>query len=272
MPEIREIIEENSKKISQATKIPKKEIITLLCRDLGVDFNWIFLNDKKEIEPSSWFYDSVKKRENHYPLEYILNSAGFYSMDFYVDERVLIPRPETEILIDKVLEISKNLKKSLKIAEIGTGSGIISVTLAKLMNDCEFLATDISKEALEVAKINAKKHKVEERIEFVHTNLLDGIEDDIDIIVSNPPYIKNGEELDRNLDYEPDLALFGGEEGDEILKKIIDLATKKDVKYLLCEMGYDQKDKIKNFCKKFDKEVKFYKDLAGFDRGFVLKL
>jgi release factor glutamine methyltransferase len=184
----------------------------------------------------------------------------------------LIPRPETEILIDKALEVAKNFDGSLKVAEIGTGSGIISVMLATLIDDITITATDISNDAIAIAKQNAKNFNVKEKIEFIQTNYLDGIDNEFDIIISNPPYIADDFELEKNLSYEPDNALFGGVVGDEMLKEIIDIWHKRKTTYLLCEMGYDQKEPLTEYLNfKGIKEYSFYKDLAGFDRGFIAK-
>jgi len=139
-----------------------------------------------------------------------------------------------------------------------------------LVPEVKITAVDISEDALNVAKINAKKHNVEDIITFIKSDLLDAYDGKgFDILVSNPPYIANDENLHVGLSYEPDLALFGGISGDEILKKIFDLAKKRKVSYLACEMGYDQKEKIKSF--DLECKVDFYKDLAGLDRGFTIK-
>ncbi len=242
----------------------------LLSYFLKKDTVWIMTHEDEDVDIPQEFFGALKKREEFYPLEYITKSTQFYSKDFYTDDRVLIPRPESEILVDKAILTCKEFDFP-KVAEIGTGSGILSITLALMVEKIKITATDISKDALEVAKINAEKHKIDSKITFVHTNLLDGIDEKPDILISNPPYIKRDESLDKNLSYEPDLALFGGEEGDELLKKIIDITIKRDIKYLICEMGYDQKEKIERYCSDFyNVKLEFYKDLAGFDRGFIL--
>ncbi len=270
MPRIREIIKNSSQRIKDVTEIPKKEVIILLSYFLKKDTVWIMTHEDEDIDIPQEFFGALKKREEFYPLEYITKSTQFYSKDFYTDDRVLIPRPESEILVDKAILTCKEFDFP-KVAEIGTGSGILSITLALMVEKIKITATDISKDTLEVAKINAEKHKIDSKITFVHTNLLDGIDEKPDILISNPPYIKRDESLDKNLSYEPDLALFGGEEGDELLKKIIDITIKRDIKYLICEMGYDQKEKIERYCSDFyNVKLEFYKDLAGFDRGFVL--
>ena len=213
----------------------------------------------------------VEKLKINTPIEYITKKVSFYSEEFFINYGALIPRPETEILIDEVLKIIKYFP-SPNIAEIGIGSGIISIILSMSVPKAQIIATDISIKALEIAKINLKKFNIQS-VELVKTPYLKGIYKDFDIIVSNPPYIANDFVVEKNLYHEPKTALFGGEIGDEILKNIIDLAIKKEVKYLICEMGYDQKDKIKNYLEdKSYESLSFYKDLSNFDRGFILKL
>ena len=270
MPSIREILRDSAKRLKNVAQNPYKEASLLLSFSLHVEPIWLMGHDEDIMDIPADFLENIKRRENHCPLEYLLNSASFYSRDFYVDARVLIPRPETEILVDKVISTCRDMDKP-SIVEIGVGSGIISIMLSTLLLNAKVIATDISQDALDVARINAKRHSVEDKIKFIKCNLLDGVYEKIDILVSNPPYIKKDEVLDKNLSYEPDLALFGGEKGDEILKKIIDEAIRREVKILACEMGYDQKDKIKNYLKQYNLNAKFYQDLSGVDRGFILE-
>ncbi len=265
---IKKALEKAQKKLSKASEKPINESQILLSYLLQKDKIYLFANDDLELEKNilDKFFEFIKRRENYEPIEYIINRVSFYSNEFFVDNRVLIPRPETELLIDEVLK----LKDITKVVEIGVGSGIISIMLKKLKENFEITAGDVSKKAIEVAKINAKKHNVD--IKFIHSNLLDNIDKKFDLIISNPPYISNKFKLEKNLDYEPQNALFGGVNGDEILRDIIDLAVNREIKYLICEMGYDQKDKILEYIKKYTiKNIKFYKDLARFDRGFIIK-
>ncbi|NWF66057.1 MAG: peptide chain release factor N(5)-glutamine methyltransferase, partial [Campylobacterales bacterium] len=209
-------------------------------------------------------------RASYEPLEYITNRVSFYSNEFFIDYGALIPRPETELLIDEVLKIAKD---GDTIFEIGVGSGIISIMLALNLKNSNIFASDISLEALNVANKNIQNYNLENQIITMNTNLLDGFNQKIDILVSNPPYIKDSYKIDENLKYEPQNALFGGADGDEILKQIIVLAKQRCVKYLVCEMGYDQKESIKNFANSLDLfDIAFYKDYANFDRGFVIKI
>ncbi len=245
---------------------PQKEARLLLCSFLDCDTVYLTLNENKKIDER--FFELVEKRKKDIPLEYITKTVTFYSEEFFIQEGALIPRPETELLIDEVLKL--HLPNSPKVAEIGVGSGIISIMIKKLIPDSNITATDISQDALKVAQKNSQLHKTD--IELIHTSYLDGINKKFDLIVSNPPYIKNGVKLDKNLDFEPQTALFGGDSGDEILKNIVDLAIIKQPKYLVCEMGYDQKKPMSEyFQEKGLRKYKFYKDLAGFDRGFVVE-
>jgi release factor glutamine methyltransferase len=248
-----------------------KEARILLSHHLKCDRLELLMRDDENISDIDGYFELIKRAKESEPIEYITNSVSFYSKEFHIKKGSLIPRPETEILIDKVLEIATNFS-DLKIAEIGVGSGVISIILALNLPSSTITATDISQNSLDLAKLNAKKFGVLENINFVKTSLLDGIEQDFDIIVSNPPYIANGAKLEANLSYEPDIALFGGEIGDELLKQIIDLWVRSKAKYLCCEMGYDQKEPLKSYLLDLGiSEVEFYQDLAGHDRGFVAK-
>jgi release factor glutamine methyltransferase len=243
----------------------KKEATLLLQHLLGYDQVQIILKENEPLKELDSYQKLINRRLNNEPIEYITQKVSFYSEEFFIKQGALIPRPETEILVDKALEIVK--EKSYKIAEIGVGSGIVSIMLALLVKDIEIVATDISQDALDIAKTNAEKFGVSDKINFVHTSYLDDIYDSFDMIISNPPYIADGFKLEKPLSFEPQNALFGGKVGDEMLKKIISLYKKSDANYLLCEMGYDQKDAMATLLK--DEKIEFYKDLAGFDRGFV---
>ena len=251
---------------------PARIAKALLMSYLGVKIEWIFLNLTREFDDADGYFALVKRFANHEPLEYITGEAGFYGLTFNVKKGVLIPRPETEILVEKSLEVLSNLpaRKGPLVAEIGTGSGIISICLA-LNSNAKIIASDISDEALNLARQNAEKFGVEDRIEFVKCAYLDQIYGQFDLLVSNPPYIAQDYRLDKFVLNEPHEALFGGAKGDEILKNIVLLARNRSVKYLACEMGYDQRESMQNALKFNGFEAEFYKDLAGFDRGFVAR-
>ncbi|NLK66766.1 MAG: peptide chain release factor N(5)-glutamine methyltransferase [Campylobacteraceae bacterium] len=231
----------------------------------GLDDTKLLLSLNEELDKKSSFLLLVLRHTKGEPLEYITNKASFLDMEFYVEHGVLIPRFETEILVEKVIEVASRFE-NLRVCEIGVGSGIISISLKKALPNAEITATDISDTALKVAKINAKKFNAD--IKLVKCSLLDDVEGNFDIIVSNPPYIKDSYELDKWVLNEPKEALFGGKKGHEILEEIIKLASKR-AKVLACEIGYDQKEVLSKILKKQGFEYVFYKDLAGFDRGFV---
>lgn len=271
---IKETIKKYSARLKFVTHIPAKEVEILMLHLLEQNTIWLHLNYNNEFTLEKELEKLVKKRETNYPIEYIINKATFYGENFNVKDGVLIPRPETELLVDNALEIIKDLNKPVKLLEIGTGSGIISVMLALLIKDINIIAVDINEKALELAKSNAIKHNVEHKIDFRLSNLYENInEEDIDMTISNPPYIADDYKLPDNVKYEPSNALFGGKVGDELLKDIIDQTNERNIEYLLCEMGYDQKKPLEEYFKNFEtKASSFYKDYEKFDRGFTLQL
>ena len=190
------------------------------------------------------YLDFIWRREQHEPIEYLTEKVSFYGEEFYISHGTLIPRPETDILIDKAKEII--FQHSCKnIAKIGIGSGIIS---------------DISPEALFNAYVNLKKFKISNlklyKSAFLDFNTQNKLS--FDLLISNPPYIKNDEILPHSLSYEPPKALFGGEVGDEILHQIILLASIAKIPHLICEMGYNQRQSIENFIHKIPpKKIEF---------------
>jgi release factor glutamine methyltransferase len=258
--------------LREVTHIPQKEVEILLLHILGKNTIWLHININEECKCEKELEKLVKKRATDYPLEYITNNASFYGEQFIAKEGVLIPRPETELLVERAEAILKEIEKP-KVVEIGVGSGIISVMLALLIEDITIVAVDINDKALELAKQNAKKHGVEDKITFIKSDLFTNVsQEHIDMCISNPPYIKNNYKLPKNVKYEPSNALFGGESGDELLKQIIDESYKRKIDYLYCEMGYDQKEPLGKYFEGFDTEsVEFYQDYEKFDRGFCTK-
>lgn len=271
---IKETIKKQSARLKYVTHIPAKEVEIMMLHILQENTIWLHLNYNKPFEQQKELEKLIKKRETNYPLEYIINKATFYGETFNVKDGVLIPRPETEFLVENAVEILKDKNKTVNVLEIGTGSGIISVMLALLIKDIKIIAVDINEKAIELAKSNAKKHQVEDKIEFRLSNLYENVnEEDIDLTISNPPYIADDYKLPENVKFEPSNALFGGKVGDELLKDIIDQTQEKKIEYLLCEMGYDQKKPLEDYFKGFNNvdSYSFYKDYEKFDRGFTLK-
>jgi release factor glutamine methyltransferase len=268
---INELVRLGTEQLRGVTEIPQKEAMILLGEVLGKEMSWIIGHGDDESGEDAQFIELLNRRAHHEPLEYIVGRASFYGRIFDVDSRVLIPRPETELLVDKAVELAKTLPDNAHIVEIGCGSGIVSIMLSLLLPKAHITAVDISPDALHVSSHNAKKQGVSERITFVEGSYLDGVAGKIDMIVSNPPYIANNEPLGIGLSFEPSLALYGGSRGDEMLCHIIDLFVQREVKVLVCEMGYDQREPIALHVKEKGLNVAFYTDLAGLDRGFWIK-
>jgi len=270
---IKEVVRNYSKQLKDVTHIPAKEVEILICYILEKNNIWLHLNYNNEFSEIKQLEKLIEKRKKDYPLEYLIGRASFYGESFLVKENVLIPRPETELLVDNAVEILKDTKNKT-VLEIGTGSGIISVMLALLIKEIKIIAVDINDDAIALAKENAKKHNVEDRITFIKSDLYTNISEDEEIFmtISNPPYIANNYKLPANVKYEPRNALFGGEIGDELLKNIIEETSKREIKYLLCEMGYDQKKPLENYLNNFStKDYSFYQDYEKFDRGFTIE-
>lgn len=270
---VKEILRDITTTLNPHIPRASREAQLLLMAFLDVDELWLLTNQNTELSDTTKLYEMVNRRSKNEPYEYIVNKVSFYSEEFYIDYGALIPRPETEQLIDEVLKNKPNLDENINFAEVGIGSGIISIILALKYKNAKFIAVDISEDALRIAKINIKKFQLQDRIELRLGSLLEPIDEKIDYLVSNPPYIEDGVLLESNLDYEPQNALFGGEVGDEIIKELLDGVLSRNIKFFTCEMGYDQKGKMSYYLKdKNYDDLVFYKDLANFDRGFTLRL
>lgn len=212
-----------------------------------------------------------KMLNNNLPLAYLLNEAYFFGNKFYVDKNVLIPRPETEVLVEETNNlINKYFNNKVKICDIGTGSGVIGITLKKLNNDFDVTCIDISKKALKVAKKNSIYLNTD--VIFINSDMLKSVNDKFDVIVSNPPYIKNNtKEIDNIVKKnEPSLALYGGDDGLKYYKEILKTCKKNlnDKSIIAFEIGYDLKEDIINIIKEYFKDSKIIckKDYNDLDR------
>ena len=241
---------------------------------------YLLVNDNKELtlRQNVDYFKAIKKLIDGIPLQHITHQQEFMKLMFYVDENVLIPRSDTEILVEEVIEIAKKINAK-KILDLCTGSGAIAISLAKYIKDGQITATDISEKALRIARLNARNNNVDDKITFISSNLFQNIpEEKYDIIVSNPPYIKRKviESLDREVKKEPIIALDGGRDGLEFYKKIIYSSYEylKDKGYLCLEIGYDQKNEVIDLINKEGKYIDTYskKDLYDNDRIIITKL
>jgi release factor glutamine methyltransferase len=200
------------------------------------------------LEPrfSQW----IARRIGREPAAYIVGVREFWGLDFAVTPAVLIPRPETEFIVEEALELLTSFSLDApKIADIGTGCGNIAVSLAHEVSGARLTATDVSREALAIASGNAKRYGVDDRIEFVQTSYLVGIEDTFDLITANPPYVKDADKpaLAADVRHEPDVALFGGPSGLRDLEAVLDTATGRlrPSGWLVMEFGYGQEDDVR---------------------------
>ena len=268
-----------AKQLKEA-KIPSAilDAEVLLSYTIKKSKEFIFTNPKTKITKLSEIkYKSlIKKRKRYHPVAYLVGQKQFYSLNILVNKNVLIPRPETELLIDEVIKFAKN--KKLIIIDIGTGSGAIAIAIKKNLPDANVIASDISKRALSVAKINAKKNKTD--IEFIHSDLLSGISNTkIDIIVANLPYVpkeekKSNNSLTRSLKYEPIEALYSGKYGLDEYTKLFEQIKYAGIKpqAIFCEIGNQYIDKTKELAKKNfpDRKIKIKKDLCGKNRLLII--
>ena len=241
---------------------------------------YLLVNDNKKLtlRQNVDYFKVIKKLIEGIPLQHITHQQEFMKLMFYVDENVLIPRSDTEILVEEVIKIAKKINAK-KILDLCTGSGAIAISLAKYIKEAQITATDISEKALRIAKLNARNNNVDDKITFISSNLFQNIpEEKYDIIVSNPPYIKRKviESLDKEVKKEPIIALDGGRDGLEFYKKIIYSSYEylKYKGYLCLEIGYDQKNEVIDLINKEGKYIDTYskKDLYDNDRIVITKL
>ena len=244
----------------------------LNCKD-----NYLVINKYEELTPiqESSYKKHIKDVKAGKPLQYITNKQVFYDSEFYVDENVLIPQPDTAFVVDKALNIllSMNLDRPLKILDLCTGSGAIAIIISKKLKEknieFEMTASDISNGALKVAMTNAEKIVSDTKIRFVLSNLFDEINGKFDMIISNPPYVKSDDigKLSLDVQNEPHIALDGGNDGLEFYKRISNQVDNylSDNGYLVLEIGYDQGKEV---CELFD-DSNFYKDLNNNDRCVI---
>ncbi len=265
---------------------PERETELLLSYFLKMNRSEIYLNsdralknkEKKQLEKM------IQERIRKIPLQYITKHQEFMGMDFLVEKGVLIPRPETEILVERVIERLKKRKSSshLKIVDLGTGTGIIAISIAKFIKDITIYATDISKESLQAALKNAQKHNCEDKIIFLQGDLFEPFQgkiekNSLDVIISNPPYVNSDDfkllppEIKDN---EPKIALYGGVDGIDYYRKIVKESPKflKRDGFIALEVGLNQAKIIKELILKennYRKNVEIFKDYSGIERVVI---
>lgn len=229
-----------------------------------------YLDYKVDDDLSKKYKEEIIALENGKPLQYVLGNVNFYGIKYYINENVLIPRFETEELVENLINyINKYFKESIDIIDLGTGSGAIGITLKKKIPLSNVDLLDISKDALEVAKKNADNMNAE--VNLIEGDMLESVDKKYDVIVSNPPYIKTGEEIEKIVEKnEPHLALYAGEDGLLFYKKILKKINKnlKDKFIVAFEIGSDEKENVINLINKYMKDVTIIpkKDMSEKDR------
>lgn len=259
----------------------------LLEHVLGVSRAMLYAHPERELtaEQEQQFFSFIERRMRNEPIAYIIGHEEFYGLDFLVDKRVLIPRPETELLVENALRlIRKRLDKGqiLLVADIGTGSGAIPITLAVEEPRLPYLyAVDISEDALAVAQQNCQRHAVEQRVRLLHGDLLQPLPEPVDILIANLPYVGTDEVAVMTPDvlaYEPHQALFSGPNGLDLIQRFFEEACQpeklKPHGVMLLEIGYQQREPLTKLLAQLwpDALVTFQKDYAGWDRMLQVML
>lgn len=246
----------------------------LLANILNKPKEYLVINDKEELENEllEKYNTDIVKVLAGYPVQYITHHQEFMKLNFYVDENVLIPQPDTETLVEEVLKVytDKYKDENVKILDLCTGSGAIAIALKKYIDKAHITAIDISDGALEIAKKNAEINEVS--INFIKSDMFEKIADKYDIIVSNPPYIEKEvlKELPKEVQKEPLLALDGGIDGLQFYREISNKAYKylNNLGFLIMEIGYNQKESVEKILKNEEKyrNIECIKDLSANDR------
>ena len=256
-----------------------KAFLFELCNEFNIN---LYLDLDKEVnkELLEKFESGITRILNNEPMNYVLGYSYFYGYKMIVNKDVLIPRVETEELVALILsqydEYYNNQK--IDICDVGTGTGAIAIALKKEEDNLNVYASDISEDALNVARENAKNNDCQ--ISFLQGSMLEPYIDKnitVDILVSNPPYIKTSEQIETSVyDFEPHIALFGGEDGLKYYREILENAHKimPNKGLIFFEMGYDQKERLSDLARKYypDSDIKVFKDINNKDRMFMLKI
>ncbi len=283
MPTIAEAIAEGTRLLGDSKVAEARRTATvLLGHALAVDRTYLLTRSGEQVDLDRYqsFVEMVTRRASGEPLQYITGHQEFYGIDFLVTPDVLIPRPETELLVECVINLARSVDDPL-ILDVGTGSGCIAVTLASLLQNARLIATDISREAIAVASQNAARHNLQSRIEFLEGDMLTpfagrGLEGAVDFLASNPPYVpmRDSHLLQRELDWEPREALFGGVEGLDFYRRLLDDGHHyvKPGGYLVCEIGYTQLDRVRDMIEATVwSDVIVKDDLQGIPRTLAIK-
>ena len=259
---------------------PKLKARLLMQYVLNESRQYVIVNDMEQLDKAKekQYLEEIKILKKGVPIEHITHQKEFMKLSFFVDKNVLIPRQDTEILVEEVIKIAKKIN-ARKVLDLCTGSGAIAVSLAKYLPQAEITAIDISNDALKIAKKNAISNNVQNQITFISSDMFTNLsEEKFDIIVSNPPYIKTNviKNLDIQVQNEPYIALDGGKDVLDFYKKIINESYQylKYNGYLCLEIGFDQKIDVIELIENTERFTGTYskKDLFDNDRIIVTQL
>jgi release factor glutamine methyltransferase len=249
---------------------PRLDAEVLLAHALGVDRTALWLDPDREVtgDAARWFRDAVRQRTvQRVPVAYLVGHKGFRHLDLQVDPRVLVPRPETEHLVEALLD----LPQGVRVHDVGTGSGAIALALADERPDLRVSASDVSPDALAVARANASRLGLD--VAFSEADLLDGIDGEVYAIASNPPYVTEGDKARMAPDvtaHEPHLALFAGAEGLNVIRPLVTQAAATEARLLALEVGAGQAPAVRGLVAAAGfPEVEVVRDLAGIERVVV---
>lgn len=282
MTTLRDVLTQGRRMLIQAGQdADRLDTQVLLEHVVGIDRAILYGHPEREVtvEQEQQFFSYIERRIHSEPIAYIIGHEEFYGLDFLVDTRVLIPRPETELLVENALRLIRERldnRQTPLIADIGTGSGAIPITLAVEEPRLPYLyAVDISEDALAVAQQNCQHHAVEQRVRLLHGDLLNPVPEPVDILIANLPYVGTDEEDVMTPDvlaYEPHQALFSGPNGLDLLQRFFEEARQpeklKTHGIMLLEIGYRQREPLARLLAQLwpDALVTFEKDYAGWDR------
>ena len=255
---------------------PRMNAEVLLMFVLGCDRAFLYGHPERELSPDEQtrYDEALEQRAGGIPAQYITGHQEFWGLDFIVSPAVLIPRPETEHLVEAVLELCKTIQRP-RIVDVGTGTGCVALALASELPQAEIHATEISPEALEIARANAARLGLDQRVTFYCTDLLQGLEGPFDIVASNPPYVGESEYDKVQLEvrkFEPRSAVFAGPEGIDIIRRLAPQARGllKDGGWLAMEIGFSQEAAVRELLGNW-REVRTVPDLQGIPRVVVAK-
>ncbi len=268
----------NIEQLKGMTEFPLIEVSTIAASILGQPKEWVFAHPEFALheEQMVLLNNAVNLLLAGTPLPYITGKSHFYGLEFRVTPEVLIPRPETEELVEKAIQWLENHPARTRVADIGTGSGAIAIALADRFPELRLLATDISVSALEIARENARINQVEDRITFLPSDLLVKVDQKFDLLLANLPYIPTNALANLAVSrFEPTLALDGGDDGLVLINRLLDQSQKSLAPggCIILEFQYNHTNAVLDLTRKFypDAQVTCYQDLAGIPRGVIIQ-